>query len=57
MERLVEYHRTPPAIVDRPGAARLRVGPGEVRFEGVRFHYRGHDAPPVLRGDQRTLDL
>jgi ATP-binding cassette subfamily B protein len=45
MERLVEYHLTPPKIVDRPGAVPLRVERGAVRFERVRFHYRGHDRP------------
>jgi ATP-binding cassette subfamily B protein len=45
MERLVEYDRTPPAIVDRADAVPLAVGAGAVRFEAVRFHYRGHDRP------------
>jgi ATP-binding cassette subfamily B multidrug efflux pump len=29
----------PLAIVDRPGAAELKVSRGEIRFEHVRFHY------------------
>ncbi|SMF41242.1 ATP-binding cassette, subfamily B, multidrug efflux pump [Tistlia consotensis] len=29
----------PHAVVDRPGAAELRVTRGAVRFEGIRFHY------------------
>lgn len=45
MERLVEYHRSSPTIVDRPDAAPLRVAAGTIRFEAVRFHYRGHERP------------
>ncbi|WP_375461227.1 ABC transporter ATP-binding protein [uncultured Enterovirga sp.] len=37
-----------PEIRDRPGAVPLVVGPGEVRFEDVRFHYR--DGVPALDG-------
>jgi ATP-binding cassette subfamily B protein len=39
MERLVEYHRTDPAIADRPDAVPLAVAGGAIRFAGVRFHY------------------
>jgi ATP-binding cassette subfamily B protein len=45
MERLVEYHRTDPAIADRPDAVPLAVAGGAIRFAGVRFHYPGHAAP------------
>jgi ATP-binding cassette subfamily B protein len=45
MERLVEYHRSRPKILDRPGAVPLAVRHGAIRFEAVRFHYRGHDRP------------
>jgi ATP-binding cassette subfamily B protein len=45
MERLIEYHRSAPTIVDRPGAAPLAVEGGAIRFEAVRFHYRGHATP------------
>jgi ATP-binding cassette subfamily B protein len=45
MERLIEYHLTAPEIVDRPDALPLQVAQGAVRFEAVRFHYRGHDRP------------
>ena len=45
MERLVEYHRSVPTIVDRPGAVPLAVEGGAIRFEAVRFHYRGHATP------------
>lgn len=49
--RVYEVLATAPEIVDRPGALDLPDGPGEVRFEGVRFAYG--DGPPVLR----SLDL
>lgn len=42
-----------PEIRDRPDAVPLVVGPGEVRFEDVRFHYR--DGAPALDGV--TLDV
>lgn len=45
MERLVEYHKSPPTIVDRAGAAPLAMAGGAIRFEAVRFHYRGHRRP------------
>jgi ATP-binding cassette subfamily B protein len=45
MERLVEYHRTVPAIADRPDAVPLAVTGGAIRFAAVRFHYRGHATP------------
>jgi len=49
--RVYEVLATSPAIVDRPGARPLPDGPGEVRFEDVRFGYL--PGAPVLRG----LDL
>lgn len=49
--RIHEVLATEPVIADRPGARRLPDGPGEVRFEGVRFGYGG--GRPVLDG----LDL
>ena len=49
MERLVEYHRTPAAILDRPGAVPLAVAGGAVRFDRVRFHYGAH-AEPLFDG-------
>jgi len=38
-ERIFEVLDEPEEIADRPGAARLPTGPGEVRFEGVDFAY------------------
>ena len=49
--RVFEVLATAPEIVDRPGARPAAPGPGEVRFEAVRFAYAG--GQPVLRG----LDL
>jgi ATP-binding cassette subfamily B protein len=49
--RIHEVLSTAPEIVDRPGAAALPPGPGEVRFEGVHFGYE--PGAPVLHG----LDL
>ncbi|MGK2948622.1 MAG: ABC transporter ATP-binding protein [Acidimicrobiales bacterium] len=49
--RIHEVLSTAPEIVDRPGARPLPPGPGEVRFEGVRFGY--DPGAPVLHG----LDL
>jgi ATP-binding cassette, subfamily B, bacterial len=45
LERLIEYHRTPAGITDRPDAAPLAVRGGAVRFERVRFHYGSHAEP------------
>jgi len=39
MEKLFGLLRSPPEITDAPDAAPLRVGAGEVRFEGVGFAY------------------
>jgi ATP-binding cassette subfamily B protein len=49
--RVHEVLATDPMIVDRHGARPLPDGPGEVRFDGVRFGYGG--GRPVLDG----LDL
>jgi ATP-binding cassette, subfamily B, bacterial len=49
--RIHEVLATAPEIVDRPGARPLTPGPGEVRFERVRFGYEPDT--PVLHG----LDL
>lgn len=49
--RINEILLTEPEIADRPDAAPLAEGPGEVRFEGVRFSYGA--GRPVLDG----LDL
>ncbi|RDJ09515.1 ABC transporter ATP-binding protein [Rhizobium grahamii] len=39
---------TPPTIIDRPDAASLAVTDGEIRFENVRFAYKG--GKPVIDG-------
>jgi ATP-binding cassette, subfamily B, bacterial len=49
--RVYEVLATAPEIVDRPDASPLPDGPGEIRFEEVRFGYEA--GAPVLR----NLDL
>ena len=39
MEELVEIHREPLGVADRPVAKPIRIGRGEIAFEGVTFHY------------------
>jgi ATP-binding cassette, subfamily B, bacterial len=52
LDDLVAIHRTPPQVADRPGAKPFRDGPGQIRFERLRFRYP--NAPrPVFDG----LDL
>jgi ATP-binding cassette subfamily B protein len=51
--RVHEVLQTDPEIVDHHGARALPDGPGEVRFEGVRFGYDAGGGRPVLDG----LDL
>jgi ATP-binding cassette subfamily B protein len=46
--RVHEVLATEPAIVDRSGARRLPEGPGEIRFEDVRFAYGAGAGPLVL---------
>jgi ATP-binding cassette subfamily B protein len=46
-ERIFQVMDEPEEVADRPGAADLPPGPGEVRFEGVSFRYL--DGRPVLR--------
>jgi ATP-binding cassette, subfamily B, bacterial len=46
--RVHEVLATEPAVVDVTGARPLPDGPGEIRFEGVRFSYGGLGGPPVL---------
>jgi ATP-binding cassette, subfamily B, bacterial len=48
---------TEPKVVDEPGARQLPPGPGEIRFEGVDFGYRGGrpiftDLGLVIRGGE-----
>lgn len=45
MDELVELHATPVGVVDREGAAPIRITSGEVRFENVGFHYGAHETP------------
>jgi subfamily B ATP-binding cassette protein MsbA len=46
-DRVFTLIDTPPAIADAPGAPALAVARGEVRFEGVRFHYADPEAPQL----------
>jgi ATP-binding cassette subfamily B protein len=39
MEAMWDLLDTPAEVIDRPGAPPLRVGRGQVRFEGLRFGY------------------
>ncbi len=55
--RLHAILATDPEVVDEPGARTLSPGPGEIRFEGVRFGYRGGrpiltDLDLVIRGGE-----
>jgi ATP-binding cassette, subfamily B, bacterial len=55
--RLHAILATDPEVVDEPGARILSPGPGEIRFEGVRFGYRGGrpiltDLDLVIRGGE-----
>ncbi len=60
MEELVELHATPIGVVDREGAAPMRIGRGEIRFENVVFHYGAHATPlydglsVTIRGGERV---
>ncbi len=51
--RIHEVLATDPAVVDRPDAVALPPGPGELRFEGVRFGYGPGRA--VLNGLDLTI--
>ncbi len=53
--RVHEVLATEPAVVDVTGARPLSDGPGEIRFEGVRFGYGGVTGPPVLDGLDLTV--
>jgi len=44
-ERVSEILDASPVVTDRPGARPFGDGPGEVRFEDVRFAYGAGDAP------------
>lgn len=60
MEELVEIHREPFGVVDRPGATPIRIEQGEIAFDHVDFHYAGHTTPLyrdlslTIRGGERV---
>lgn len=45
LDDLVAFSRTAAQVRDRPGAPDFRPGPGEIRFEDVRFGYRNQPRP------------
>ena len=45
MEDLVEMHVLPLGVADRPDAAPIRIGKGEVLFDRVTFRYGAHNEP------------
>jgi len=45
MEELVEFHAEPIGVPDRPGSKPIAIEGGEVVFDCVSFHYRGHATP------------
>jgi ATP-binding cassette subfamily B protein len=45
MEELVEFYAEPIGVADRADARAIRIGAGEVEFDGVTFHYGGHVSP------------
>ncbi|MGH6784055.1 MAG: ABC transporter transmembrane domain-containing protein, partial [Sphingomicrobium sp.] len=53
MEAMFVLLDTPAEVVDRPNAPALRVGRGEVRFEGVRFGYE--PGREILNGLDLTI--
>jgi ATP-binding cassette subfamily B protein len=50
-ERVSQILDADPVVTDRPGARSLSPGPGEVRFENVRFAYATDGAPVLDRFD------
>ncbi|WP_431281042.1 ABCB family ABC transporter ATP-binding protein/permease [Humitalea sp. 24SJ18S-53] len=53
MEEMFTLLRTEREVADRPGAAPLAVGPGEVVFDDVHFGYRPDH--PILKGVSFTV--
>jgi len=45
IQDVVSYASEPADIVDHPHAGTFRPGPGEIRFEQVRFQYKGQAQP------------
>ncbi|WP_061931694.1 ABC transporter ATP-binding protein [Aureimonas sp. AU22] len=54
LEELVDLHDERPEIRDVPNAPAILPGPGEIRFEDVRFHYGAH-AQPLYDGLSVTI--
>ncbi len=55
LEELVALHGEPIAVADPPGAVALEVREGQIAFEHVTFHYKGH-AEPLYRDFSLTID-
>ena len=53
-ERVSQILDASPVVTDRPGAQALIDGPGEIRFENVRFSYANGGAP-ILNGFDLTV--
>jgi ATP-binding cassette, subfamily B, bacterial len=53
-ERVSQVLESAAVVTDRPGARALEDGPGEIRFENVRFAY-AHGGTPVLDGFDLTV--
>ncbi len=49
MEDLVEMHVLPLGVADRPDAAPIRIGEGEVVFDRITFRYGAHNEPLFQR--------
>ena len=54
-ERVSQILDAAPLVTDRPGARPLGAGPGQVRFENVRFAYSAESAPILDRFDLTVL--
>jgi ATP-binding cassette subfamily B protein len=54
IDDLVELHRTPPQVADRPGAPAFRPDRGRVHFDRVRFRYPQQPQPVF---DDFTLEI
>jgi ATP-binding cassette, subfamily B, bacterial len=60
MEELALLQKEPFGVADKAGAKPIRIGSGEIRFEGVTFHYGGHATPlytaldVTIRGGERV---
>lgn len=54
MEELVAIHGEALGVEDRPGAQPIAIKHGQIEFQNVRFHYRGH-AKPLYDGLNVTI--